>query len=75
MLDKGAQMDHNEAVRNFEHLLIRQAEHAHTAATELEVLVPLLPNEKTRQLAREQIKANYKQAREFRDLAHKVKET
>lgn len=67
-------MDHNEAIRQFEHLMVRQAEHAHTAASELEALVPLLPNEKTRQLAQVQVKASYKQAREFRDLAQKVKE-
>jgi hypothetical protein len=35
-------MDHNEAVRKFEHLMIREADHAHEAATELEALVSLL---------------------------------
>jgi hypothetical protein len=44
-------MDHNEAVRKFEHLMIREADHAHEAATELEALVSLLPSEKSRQLA------------------------
>ena len=67
-------MDHNEAMRESERLMERQAEHAHTAATELEALVSLLPNEKTRQLAQEQVKASHKQAREFRDLAEKAKE-
>jgi hypothetical protein len=67
-------MDHNGAIREFERLMERQAEHAHTAATELEALVSLLPNEKARQLAHGQVKASHKQAKEFRDLAQKVKE-
>jgi hypothetical protein len=29
-------MDHDEAVRTFEHLMIREADHAHETATELE---------------------------------------
>jgi hypothetical protein len=37
-------MDHNEAVRKFEQLMIREADHAHAAATELEALVSLLRN-------------------------------
>jgi hypothetical protein len=67
-------MDHNEAVRKFEHLMIKDADHAHEAATELEALVALLPNEKSRQLAQLQVKASHKLAREFRELAEKVKE-
>jgi hypothetical protein len=67
-------MDHNEAIREFEHLMERWAEHAHAVATELEALVPRLPNEKTRQLAQLQVKASHQQAREFRELAQKVKE-
>jgi hypothetical protein len=66
-------MDHNESIRKFESLLIREADHAHEAATELEALVPLLP-EKSRQLANLQIKASHKQSKEFRDLARRVKE-
>lgn len=68
-------MDHNEAVRKFEHLMIKEADHAHEAATELEALVSLLPSEKSRQLAQLQIKASHKQARDFRELAQKVKES
>jgi hypothetical protein len=68
-------MDHNESVRKFEHLLIREAEHAHATATELEVLLPLLPSEKSRQLAELQIKAGHKRAKEFRELAQKIKES
>ena len=34
----------------------------------------LLPSEKSRQLAQLQVKASYKQAKEFRELAQKVKE-
>jgi hypothetical protein len=67
-------MDHHEAIRKFEHLMLKQAEHAHELATELEALVPILTTEKSRQLAQLQIKASHKQAKEFRDLAEKVKE-
>jgi len=68
-------MDHNEVVRKFEHLMLREADHAHETATELEGLVSLLPNEKSRELAQLQVKASYKQAKEFRELAQQVKET
>jgi hypothetical protein len=68
-------MDHNEAVRKFEHLMIKEADHAHEVATELEALIPLLPVEKSRQLAQLQVKASHKLARDFRELAEKVKET
>jgi hypothetical protein len=67
-------MDHNEAVRKFEHLMIREADHAHDTATELEALVSLLPSEKSRQLAQIQVKASHKQANDFRELAEQVKE-
>jgi hypothetical protein len=66
-------MDHNESVRKFEHLMLKQADHAHDAATELESLVLLMPSEKSRQLAHLQVKASHKQAKEFRDLAQQVK--
>jgi len=68
-------MDHNETVRKFEHLMLKEADHAHEVATELDALVSLLPNEKSRQLAHIQVKASYKQAKEFRELAQKVKES
>ena len=58
-------MDHNESVRKFEHLLEKEAEHAHEAATELKALVSLLPGGKSRQLAQLQIKSSHKQAKEF----------
>jgi hypothetical protein len=67
-------MDHNESVRKFEHLMIKEADHAHEVATELEALEPLLPTEKSRQFAQIQIKASHKQAKEFRELAQKTKE-
>jgi hypothetical protein len=67
-------MDHNEAVRKFEHLMLKAADQAQEAANELEGLVSLLPNEKSRQLAQFQAKASHKQAKEFRELAQKVKE-
>lgn len=68
-------MDHNEPLRKFEHLLGREAEHAHDAAIELDALIPLLLSEKSRQFAQLQVKASHKQAREFRELAQKVKES
>jgi len=67
-------MDHNEAVRKFEHLMHRGADQAHEAATEIEALAPLLTNEKSRQLAQFHAKASHKQAKDFRELAKKVKE-
>lgn len=67
-------MDHNEVLRKFEHLMLREADHAYEAATELEALVSLLPNGKSRQLAQDQVKASHKQAKDFRELAQKVKE-
>ena len=68
-------MDHNEAVRRFEHLMLRGADQAHEAATELEALASLLPGEKSRQLAQVQAKASYKQAKAFRELVQRVKES
>ena len=44
-------MDHNESVRKFEYLMLKQADHAHDAETALEALVSLIPSEKSRQLA------------------------
>ena len=67
-------MDHNEAIRKLEHLMLKQADQAQEAATELEALVTLLSNEKSRQLAQLQIKASHKQAKDFRELAQRVKE-
>jgi hypothetical protein len=68
-------MDHNESVRKFEHLMLKQAGHAHEAAIELEALVLQMPSEKSRQLAELQVKASHKQAKEFRELAQKVHES
>jgi len=67
-------MDHNESTRKFEQLMVKEADHAHAIATELEALALLLP-EKSRQLAQLQIKASHKQAKEFRELAQKAKES
>jgi hypothetical protein len=67
-------MDHNEAVRKLEHLMLKRAEQAQEAATELEALVSLLPNGKSRQLAELQVKASHKQAKDFRELAQQAKE-
>ena len=67
-------MDHNESLRKFERLMEKEAEHAHELATELEALILLLPNEKSRQLAQSQTKTSNKQAKEFRELAQQVKE-
>ena len=68
-------MDHNEAIRKLDHLLIREAGHAQGAAIELEALVPFLVTDKSRQIAQLQVKESHKQAREFRELARKAKET
>ena len=68
-------MDHNEAIRKLDHLLIREAGHAQEAAIELEALIPFLLTDKSRQLAQSQVKASHKQAKEFRELAQKAKET
>ena len=68
-------MDHNEAVRKFEHLMLKGADQAREVATELEALALILPNEKSRQLAQVQAKASHKQAKDFRELAQKIKES
>src|SRR5450755_357589 len=68
-------MDHNESIRKFEHLMLKEADHAHEAAIELEALLPLLTHEKSRQLAQLQVKASHKQAKEFRELAQQVKDS
>ena len=70
---KERNMDHNEAVRKFEHLMLKEADQAHEAANELEALALILP-EKSRELAHIQAKASHKQAKDFRELAQKVKE-
>ena len=44
-------MDHNESVRKFDHLMLRQTDHARETAIELEALVSQMPSEKSRQLA------------------------
>jgi hypothetical protein len=62
-------MDHNESVRKFEHLMLKQADHARETAIELEALVSQMPSEKL------QVKASHKQAKEFRELAQKVHES
>jgi ribosomal protein S13 len=66
-------MDHNETIRKFEKLMIKQAEHAHSTATEIESMVSLLPDQRTRQLAEEQVKEIHKQSKDFRALAQKLK--
>jgi hypothetical protein len=67
-------MDHKESTRKFEQLMMKEADHAHVTATELEALALLLP-EKSRQLAQLQVKASHKQAKEFREVAQKLKES
>ena len=54
--------------------MLKQADQAREAAIELEALVPLLTNDKSRKLAHLEVKAIHKQARDFRELAEKVKE-
>jgi hypothetical protein len=67
-------VDHNEAIRRFEHLMVREADRAQEAATELDGLASLLPSDKSRQFARLQAKANHQRANDFRKLAQKVTE-
>jgi hypothetical protein len=67
-------MDHNEVVRKFDNLLIREAGRAHETATELEALIPLLLGHKSRPLAQLQVKASHKRAKDLRELAQKVRE-
>ena len=67
-------MDHHEALRKFEHLLLKRADQAIEAATELETLISQLPTEKSRRLALFQVKASHDQSKEFRELALEVKE-
>jgi hypothetical protein len=71
---KEGNMDHNEAIRKLEHLMLKRADQAQEAAIELEALVSHLPNGKSRQLAELQVKANHKQAKDFRELAQQAKE-
>jgi hypothetical protein len=71
---KEGNMDHNEAVRKFEHLMLKAADQAHEVAIELEALALILRDEKPRQLAQIQATASHKQAKDFRELAQKVKE-
>jgi hypothetical protein len=71
---KAGYRDHNESIRKFERLMEAEANHAPSAATELEALVLLLPSEKSKQLAQVQVKASHEQAKKFRELAQKVKE-
>jgi len=68
-------MDHNESVRKFEHLMLKQADHARETAIELEALVSQMPSEKYRELGQLQVKASHKLAKEFRELAQKVHES
>jgi hypothetical protein len=68
-------MDHNEAIRKFEHLTLKAAEQAREMAIELEALVLLLPKEKTRQLAQLQLKASNRRSRDLRELAETVRAT
>ena len=67
-------MDHNEALRKLQHLLLKRADQAQEAVTELQAILALLPNEKSRQLAHLQVKANHQEAKDFRELAEKVTE-
>ena len=68
-------MDHNEVVRKFGHLMLREADHAHEIATELEALVSLLPSGKSQQLAHLQAKASHRQSKELRELSQRVIES
>ena len=68
-------MEHNEAIRRLDHVLIRESGHAQETSIEFEALIPFLLTDRSRQLAQLQVKASHKQAKEFRELAQKAKET
>ena len=68
-------MDHNEAMRKFEYLMGREADHAQETAIELEALVSLLPRENARQIARLEVTACHARAKEFRERAQRAKES
>jgi hypothetical protein len=71
---KEGNMDHNEVARKFGLLMLIEADHAHEEATELEALVSPLPV-RSLEFAQLQVKASHKQAKDFRELAQKVKES
>jgi hypothetical protein len=66
-------MDHHEAVRKFEHLMLKEADHAREVATELEALAPILTTENSRQLAQIQIKASTSNPKSFANCRRKLK--
>jgi len=68
-------MDHNESMREFGHLMEKEATHAQEVAVELEAVLLLLPGEKSRHLAQLQVRASRQQAKEFREMARRVKES
>jgi len=68
-------MDHNESMRKFGQLMEKEAAQAQDAAIELEAVLLLLPGEKSRHLAQLQVRASHQQAKEFREMAQRVKES
>jgi len=68
-------MDHNESMRKFGQLMEKEAAQAQDAAIELEAVLLLLPGEKSRHLAQLQVRASHQQAKEFREMARRVKES
>ena len=58
-------MDHNETTRKFERLMIKQAEHAHSAATEIEAMVSLLSDEENASTCRGTGKGNPQTVKRF----------
>jgi len=68
-------MDHNESMRKFGQLMEKEAAQAQDTAIELEAVLLLLPGEKSRHLAQLQVGASHQQAKEFREMAQRVKES
>jgi len=68
-------MDHNESMRKFGQLMEKEAAQAQDTAIELEAVLLLLPGEKSRHLAQLQVRASHQQAKEFREMAQRVKES
>ena len=54
--------------------MLKRSEQAQEAAIELEALISLLPNGKSRELAQFEAKASHKQAKDFREPAQTVRE-
>lgn len=67
-------MDHNESVWKFELLMEKEAGHVHEAAIELEGPVRFCRVRNLGNWRNFKVKASHQRAKEFRELAQRVKE-